>query len=496
MGAAPAPDGPGGGPLLEISGLRTWFHSRAGEIHAVDGVDLAVQRGEVLGLVVESGSGKSVTMLSVLRLVDKPGRIASGRVTFDGIDLTALARRELRAIRGNRISMVFQQPNASLHPCYTAGHQISEVYEIHRNSRRKAGLEKAVEMLRSGITTVNDMSYHRHDGSLASLGAADGLEEMGMRGQLSYGASDVSSYGAADAYEDPVSVDSLIAEHEALADRVADSQALGFRCGLGSVLGTTQELFERTVAACNEHGWGVHTHLSEVREELTGSRIAHGHTTIEEADRQGLLDLELLAAHCIWCSERDIGLLVSRDVKVCHNPVANMILASGVCPVPRLRSSGVAVGLGTDGAASNDNQDMFGVLKAAGLIHKLHALDAAAISARDVIQMATIDGARALNLDSITGSLEPGKRADVVLLDGNTPELATIHDPWQQVVYCATARCVSDVWVDGRRRVADGEVVDADVKALAAEARAAGADLATRAGLTSESKLARSDTVG
>ncbi len=148
MGAAPAPDGPGGGPLLEISGLRTWFHSRAGEIHAVDGVDLAVQRGEVLGLVGESGSGKSVTMLSVLRLVDKPGRIASGRVTFDGIDLTALARRELRAIRGDRISMVFQQPNASLHPCYTAGHQISEVYEIHRNSRRKAGLEKAVEMLR------------------------------------------------------------------------------------------------------------------------------------------------------------------------------------------------------------------------------------------------------------------------------------------------------------------------------------------------------------
>ena len=136
-------------PLLEVSGLQTWFHTRSGDVHAVDGVDLTVGRGEVLGLVGESGSGKSVTMLSVLRLVDKPGRIVSGSVRFDGADLVHMGKRELHAIRGNRISMVFQQPNASLHPCFNAGRQISEVYEIHRNSRRKAGVEKAVEMLRT-----------------------------------------------------------------------------------------------------------------------------------------------------------------------------------------------------------------------------------------------------------------------------------------------------------------------------------------------------------
>jgi peptide/nickel transport system ATP-binding protein len=143
----PAPlDAP---PLLEVSGLRTWFGARSGDVHAVDGVDLTVGRGEVLGLVGESGSGKSVTMLSVLRLVDKPGRIVSGSVRFDGIDLVNLAKKELHAIRGNRISMVFQQPNASLHPCFNAARQISEVYEIHRNSSRKAGVEKAVDMLRA-----------------------------------------------------------------------------------------------------------------------------------------------------------------------------------------------------------------------------------------------------------------------------------------------------------------------------------------------------------
>ena len=132
-----------------MGGLRTWFHTRAGEVHAVDGVDLTVRRGEVLGLVGESGSGKSVTMLSVMRLVDQPGRIVSGAVTFDGIDVLALPRNAMRSLRGDRISMIFQQPNASLHPCFNAGVQISEVYEIHRNSRRAAGLDKAVEMLRT-----------------------------------------------------------------------------------------------------------------------------------------------------------------------------------------------------------------------------------------------------------------------------------------------------------------------------------------------------------
>ena len=135
-------------PLLTVRDLRTWFRTRAGDVRAVDGVDLTIGRGEVLGLVGESGSGKSVTMLSVLRLVDDPGRIVSGSIYFDGIDVLGLGKSELRSIRGNRISMVFQQPNASLHPCYTAGAQISEVYEIHQNASKKAGFDKAIEMLR------------------------------------------------------------------------------------------------------------------------------------------------------------------------------------------------------------------------------------------------------------------------------------------------------------------------------------------------------------
>lgn len=341
---------------------------------------------------------------------------------------------------------------------------------------------KAAEMLLSGITTVNDMSCHRNLGSLASLGAVDGLAEMGLRGVVSFGAEDV--------YPGAPGAAAFIAEHEALADRCAGEPLIGFRAGVGTVLGITDELFAATVSACRANDWSVHTHLAEVREELTESRTRWGMSTIQHADRAGLLEHPVIAGHCIWCSETDIGLLASRDVSVAHNPVANMILASGVCPVGRLRREGVAVGLGTDGAASNDNQDMFGVLKTAALLQKVTALDPHALSAPEVMRMATIEGARALGLDGDIGSLEPGKRADIVLLDGNTPELATIHDPFQQVVYCATARCVSDVWVDGVRRVEDGRVVGADVSGLARDARRQGADLVIRAGQGAESVLA------
>jgi peptide/nickel transport system ATP-binding protein len=134
--------------ILRINGLATWFRTRAGQVHAVDGVDLSVRRGEVLGLVGESGSGKTVTMLSALRLIERPGRIVAGSVSVGGTDVLTMSKRDLQRMRGDQVSMIFQQPNASLHPCFTAGVQISEVYEIHQRTRRKIGTARAIDMLR------------------------------------------------------------------------------------------------------------------------------------------------------------------------------------------------------------------------------------------------------------------------------------------------------------------------------------------------------------
>ena len=148
-----------GEPLLEVGGLRTWFFTADGVVKAVDGVDLTVQKGEVLGLVGESGSGKSVTFLSVMGLVDQPGRVVDGRITFDGQDLRAASRDQLRALRGSRIAMIFQQPISSLNPAYRVGFQISEVYEVHEGAKREVGWERAQQMLaKVGIPDAKERS--------------------------------------------------------------------------------------------------------------------------------------------------------------------------------------------------------------------------------------------------------------------------------------------------------------------------------------------------
>ncbi len=138
---------PDDAPLLEVRDLRTYFHTRDGVVKAVDGVNLTVRPGEVVGLVGESGCGKSVTSLSIMRLIPAPGKIETGEVLFNGRNVLEMSRKELEGLRGEQISMIFQQPTSSLNPVYEVGAQISEVYEIHRDIANKVGEERAVEML-------------------------------------------------------------------------------------------------------------------------------------------------------------------------------------------------------------------------------------------------------------------------------------------------------------------------------------------------------------
>ena len=137
-----------GTPLLKVRGLQTSFHTRDGVVRAVDGIDFDVARGEIMGLVGESGCGKSVTSLSLLRLIPAPGRIEAGEVVFDGQNLLALTGDEMRKIRGDRISMIFQQPTSSLNPVWDVGRQVGEVLELHRKMKPKAARARALELLK------------------------------------------------------------------------------------------------------------------------------------------------------------------------------------------------------------------------------------------------------------------------------------------------------------------------------------------------------------
>jgi 5-methylthioadenosine/S-adenosylhomocysteine deaminase len=352
---------------------------------------------------------------------------------------------------------------------------------LTREMARVGAMLKGAELLLSGVTCVNDMFCHTSQGSLASLGAVDGLEAMGLRGLVAFGAEDAA---------DPQPVAAVLAEHQALADRCAASARVGFRLGVGTVLGQSDELLAASAAEAKRHGWAVHTHLAEVKEEVVEARLRWGQTTAGRAAEVGLLDVPLLAAHCVWVRQAEVVSMARAGVTVVHNPVANMILASGVCPVQALRQAGIPVGIGTDGAASNDSQNMLEAIKAAALLQKVARLDPTALTAGDVLAMATLEGARALDLDRWIGSLELGKRADVVRLRGDRPGLANVHDPRQQVVYCASPSDVADVWVDGTRRVADGRLVDHDLAALVEASRPLAAELVTKAGLGGWSRLA------
>jgi len=355
----------------------------------------------------------------------------------------------------------------------TAPHHDEEIAYIET-------LMAGIQMLRSGITLASDMYVCDPVEAPVTPGVVRALDELRLRGVVSFGASD--RRGAP--------VGAIMEEHAALREAAEASQLSRFRTGIALLGAQSPELLEESLRLASAHG--SHIHLHEVREEVTAVRSATGRSPIAQCAHLGLFDAPTIAAHCVWVDDHDRDLLAEHGVGVAHNPVSNMILASGVCPVPALRKLSVNVGIGVDGPASNDSQDMLEAIKMAVLLQRVDQLQATALSARDAMAMATIEGARSLHVDSELGSLEAGKQADLVVFDGRSPTLANIHDPYQAVVYCAGPREVAEVWVAGSRSVAGGEVVHVNPAEVAERSRPLARRLARQAGISKHSLLASS----
>lgn len=356
-----------------------------------------------------------------------------------------------------------------------------------------------IQMLLSGITTANDM-FVTHPGKREPItpGVVEALDELNLRGVVSFGAGDMGSTRGIQAEFD---------EHEALRAAAASSRLSTFRVGIGAVGGQTDEMFARSVelavtggsggtgasgsSGAGGSGFGVHIHLQEIREEVTATMQRKGLTAIAYSEKAGLFEAPTLAAHCVWVDRFDRDILARNRVGVAHNPVSNMILASGVAPVAEMRALGIDVGIGVDGPASNDSQDMMQAIKSTALLARVHYMQATAMSAREAFELATIGGARALRMADSIGSLEPGKAADVVVFDGDSAALGNVHDPFQAVVFAAGARDIASVWVDGRPSVMGGEIVTVDVRDTVERSRPLARRLARAAGLGELSELAR-----
>ncbi|MBS7617658.1 amidohydrolase, partial [Candidatus Bathyarchaeota archaeon] len=232
-----------------------------------------------------------------------------------------------------------------------------------------------------------------------------------------------------------------------------------------------------------------HIHLAETMDEVDKIRRIFGVNlnggVVEYLDSLGVLGRLTLAAHCVHLLEKEIAILASRGVKVAHSPVSNLKLGSGVSPVPRLLEAGVNVGLGTDSVCSNNSSDMFETMKFAALIHKGIHMNPSIMSAWKVLQMATIDGAKALNWDYELGSIEPGKKADIILVDAQKPHAIPMYSEISHLVYAVKNSDVETVIVDGRIIVENREIKTVKTEELVEEFLKSRNKLMERAGLTS-----------
>jgi len=215
-----------------------------------------------------------------------------------------------------------------------------------------------------------------------------------------------------------------------------------------------------------KHNVPLIIHLAETMTELDEIKDRYGKRPVEHLQSLGILGPHLIADHCVHLQPRDIKILAENGVKVIHNPESNMKLASGIAPIPDMLAGNLTVGLGTDGCASNNNLDLFTEMDMAAKLHKINTMDTTVMDALTVIRMATIEGARALGIGEITGSLEKGKKADVIIVDTKKPHLTPMYNPYSHLVYSARGNDVSHSIINGSLVMEDRKLLTMDLSGI------------------------------
>ena len=321
-----------------------------------------------------------------------------------------------------------------------------------------------LEMLKSGTTTFADMYFYMEETAQVAL-------EAGIRACLSRG-----MVGAGPNRE------TAVPESESLVQTWHGQGQGRISCMFRPHAPYTcpPEYLKRVMALADTYGVGLHIHLAETRQEVEDIRRQYGLRPIELMESIGLFDgRHVLAAHCVHLAENEMAILARHQVGIAHNPESNMKLASGIAPVPQLLAHGAVVGLGTDGAASNNNLDMLEEMRSCALLHKVAQMDPTVMPAPLVLELATKRGAAALGLKD-TGSLAPGQKADLVMLKLREPHLTPLHDPIANLIYAARSTDVQTVIVDGRIVMKDRHMLTMDEERILYEAAVRGRALVER----------------
>ncbi|MEP6716546.1 MAG: amidohydrolase [Terriglobia bacterium] len=315
-----------------------------------------------------------------------------------------------------------------------------------------------LEMLLSGTTTFTDMYYFEDV-------VAEVAKEAGMRGVLG---ETVIGFPVADA---KTPADSLKYAEKFLV-RFKNDPLVVAAVAPHALYSNSDETLKAARALANRYNAPILIHLSETKKENDDNQAKRHQSPTETLNSLGFFNGRTVAAHCVWVDEKDMGILSAKKVGVAHCPSSNMKLASGVAPVVDMLKHGIAVGLGPDGpAGSNNDFDMFEEIDLAAKLQKVTRRDPEALPAAQAFEMATMGGARVLGLEKEIGSLEPGKRADLIAIDLSAPNAVPLYDVYSQLAYALKGSNVTDVVVNGRQIVAGRRVLTLDQSAVVAKAR-------------------------
>ena len=332
----------------------------------------------------------------------------------------------------------------------------AEAKTVSREFVRAGTRLAAVEMIRSGTTTYADMYYFEEE-----IGRV--TRDAGLRGVLG---QTIIRFPVADA---KTPKDELV-RTEAFLKEFAHDDLITPAVAPHAMYTLDAATLKASRALADKYAAPVIIHLAETTDESETSQKRHKMSPTGYLESLGFWGPRSLAAHGVWLSDGDIQILAKRKVAVSHNPESNMKLASGTARVPAMRKAGITVALGTDGAASNNDLDMFESMRQAALLHKLTSRDPRAVPAATALAMATIEGARALQMDDRIGSLEAGKRADVIVVSMAGARQTPMYDPISHLVYVARGDDVTSTIVNGRILMRDGRVLTLDEPAVLREA--------------------------
>ncbi len=312
----------------------------------------------------------------------------------------------------------------------------AEAKNVNPHLAYSGSLLACAEMIKSGTTTFCDMYIFEQETARAA-------SEAGMRCLVGEVLFDFPSPNCKSPAEG-------LAYTRMLAERWRDDPLVGIIVEPHALYTCSSPVIIEAKAIADEYGLPMGVHLLENRAERGQLEEKLGKSPVTFLQEIGCLDNNLLAFHCVYLSPEEINLFAEYGCKVSHNPASNMKLASGIAPVPDMQKAGVTVGLGTDGAASNNTLDMIREMNTAAKLHKVARLDPTLMDARTVLRMATIEGAKALGLEDVTGSLEVGKKADIILLDLDKPHLTPIYSEYSHLAYAAGGADVDTVVINGK----------------------------------------------